>query len=564
MEKAGNFGEFLETRKKMTDVFDVEAILDQQVDKTKVNSDEGVEKIKEALSSSEKREENDNSRRDSYERERRRSGEKEREKDRTRDRSRERRHRSRSPRDRERDRRRRSGSNSDRNRSRRERSRDRYRSSRRDRSADRNSRSRSPRRSSRDEEKDRSREREGKRSPSNNEDKPVELSIPKVDVEAITKERDALKRKKEIEELTKDQRTIFVGQLTKKVQERDLERFFGQIGKVKSVIMLRDKFTGAHKGFAYVEMEDLEHVPNALLFNNVVPDFQKFPILVKASEAEKNFLARKDPFTKQLEGPDTRIYIGNIHLSLDENALKAVLEQFGPVESVKLHRDHLGNSKGFAFVKFIRPDSSAIALAALPGLEIAGRALKVGHVSESKTGSTDASGNLNSSFANDGSVNWRLDAEDGGGGLQLNAQSRMQLMAKLAQTAGMTIPIPTLQPPVNSSSVSAATAAAKMVPPVSGIPSRYILIANMFDPATETEPNWDHEIKEDVKEECDSLGGAEQVVVETKKPGGIVFVRMRTIDGATKAANSLNGRYFAGRMITCSFLDEKTYNDMTK
>jgi RNA-binding protein 39 len=549
----------------MTDVFDVEAILDQHVDKTKVNGDETSEKIKETASQ-ERRDDNEDSRRDSKERDRRRSGEKERDKDRTRDRSRERRHRSRSPKDRERDRRRRSQSPSDRNRSRRERSKDRYRSSRRDRSSDRNSRSRSPRRSSRDEEKGRSREREGKRSPSNKEDndKPMELTIPKVDVEAIAKERDAAKRKKEIEELTKDQRTIFFGQLTKKVQERDLERFFGQIGKVKSVIMLRDKFTGAHKGFAYVEMEDLEHVPNSLLFNNVVPDFQKFPILVKASEAEKNFLARKDPFTKQLEGPDTRIYIGNIHLSLDESALKAVLEQFGPVESIKLHRDHLGNSKGFAFVKFIRPDSSAIALAALPGLELAGRALKVGHVSESKTGSTDSSGNLNSSFVNDGSVNWRLDAEEGGGGLQLNAQSRMQLMAKLAQTAGMSFTVPTLQPPVNSTSISAATAAAKMVPPVSGIPSRYILIANMFDPATETEPNWDHDIREDVKEECDSLGGAEQVIVETKKPGGIVFVRMRTMDGASKAANSLNGRYFAGRMITCSFLDEKTYNEMTR
>ena len=82
--------------------------------------------------------------------------------------------------------------------------------------------------------------------------------------------------------------------------------------------MIRDKHSGRHKGFAYVEMADLEDVPNTLVFNNVVPDFQKFPILVKASEAEKNFVARKDPVVATKEGvksgPDCRLYIGNIHV----------------------------------------------------------------------------------------------------------------------------------------------------------------------------------------------------------------------------------------------------------
>lgn len=102
-----------------------------------------------------------------------------------------------------------------------------------------------------------------------------------------------MRKKREIEDLTKDQRTIFVSQLVKKVTEKNLENFFNQIGEVRNIIMLRDKITGHHKGFAYVEMADLDSIPNCLLFNNVVPEFQKFPILVKASEAEKNFLFKK-------------------------------------------------------------------------------------------------------------------------------------------------------------------------------------------------------------------------------------------------------------------------------
>ena len=57
--------------------------------------------------------------------------------------------------------------------------------------------------------------------------------------------------------------------------EVDLRNFFSQLGKVNNIIMIRDKHTGKHKGIGYVEMADLEDVPNCLLFNNVVPEFQK-------------------------------------------------------------------------------------------------------------------------------------------------------------------------------------------------------------------------------------------------------------------------------------------------
>ena len=96
---------------------------------------------------------------------------------------------------------------------------------------------------------------------------------------------------------------MFVSQLTAKITEAHLERFFGELGRVNNVIMIRDKATGRHKGFAYVEMADVDTIPDCLLFNNVVPDFQKFPILVKASEAEKNFNAKKETVVKPVRYP---------------------------------------------------------------------------------------------------------------------------------------------------------------------------------------------------------------------------------------------------------------------
>jgi RNA recognition motif. (a.k.a. RRM, RBD, or RNP domain) len=52
-----------------------------------------------------------------------------------------------------------------------------------------------------------------------------------------------------------------VNQITSKVREKDLKKFFEACGgPVKNVIMLRDKATNRHRGFAYVEMRDLDAV----------------------------------------------------------------------------------------------------------------------------------------------------------------------------------------------------------------------------------------------------------------------------------------------------------------
>lgn len=444
----------------------------------------------------------------------------------------------------------------------RDRDRDRDRDSRRDRDRD----GRSPGRDNSRRERDRSYDR----SNSNRREPPREKS-PEVNREEQRKQR-------EIDDLTKDQRTIFVSQLTKKTTEKNLENFFGQIGKVKNIIMLRDKATGMHKGFAYVEMDDLDTIPNCLLFNNVVPDFQKYAILVKASEAEKNFLAKKDPFSSTYQpepgqnpapgadaaGEDARIYIGNIHISVDENGLRSVLEQFGPTDTVKLHRDHLGNSKGFAFIKFVRAESAKLAMTTLPGQELVGRPLKVGPVIDHKLASTMANFTSIDDSLQGASGNWKLDADDAGSGMILNSSSRVMLMAKLGEKAGIEVPLP---PQMNQMApiipAIIPTNATPSIPMITGAPTVNLLVRNMFDPATETEPEWDLDIKEDMLEECSKFGQVEHVHVEKYKPGGIVVLKFRTMDAANRAAMSLNGRFFAGRMITVTFIDEITFNQLT-
>lgn len=381
-------------------------------------------------------------------------------------------------------------------------------------------------------------------------------------------EREATKRQREIDDLTKDQRTIFIGQLTRKVGERELENFFGQLGKVRSVIMLRDKHSGAHKGFAYVEMADLEQIPNCLLFNNVVPDFQKFPILVKASEAEKNFAAKKEPAPapQAVVDPETRLYVGNLNVNLDEAAIKLVLDQYGPTESIKIHRDSTGKSKGFAFVQYVSATSAQMAMSTLGGVELAGRLLRVGPVTDKQASIGPYQPPMTSyTVGGDAADNWKLDADEGSAGMVLNSQNRMMLMAKLGAAAGIEMSVPVPQTIMKSAALpEPAVQFPVVIPPMAGRPSTCLMLVNMFNAAEETEPNWDNDIKEDVTEECAKHGRVEVCKVETRKPGGIVYVRMHSIPAATNAGRALHGRYFAGRQIISSYQDPDAFLELIR
>jgi hypothetical protein len=60
-------------------------------------------------------------------------------------------------------------------------------------------------------------------------------------------------------------------------------------------------------------------------------------------------------------------------------------------------------------------------------------------------------------------------------------------------------------------------------------------------------------------QECSKYGPVEHCHVEKHKPGGLVFLKFSTMEAALQAAMSLNGRLFAGRMITITFMDLALY-----
>jgi RNA-binding protein 39 len=74
----------------------------------------------------------------------------------------------------------------------------------------------------------------------------------------------------------------------------------------------------------------------------------------------------------------------------------------------------------------------------------------------------------------------------------------------------------------------------------------------------ETEPNWDVEIRDDVSEECSKFGKVVHAFVDSNSAGHM-YLKFENVNAATNALNSLNGRWFAQRMIYAEFINEKDY-----
>nr|POF10666.1 isoform 3 of rna-binding protein 39 [Quercus suber] len=80
-----------------------------------------------------------------------------------------------------------------------------------------------------------------------------------------------------------------------------------------------------------------------------------------------------------------------------------------------------------------------------------------------------------------------------------------------------------------------------------GVPSECLLLKDMFDPNDETEPDFELDIKEDVQSEC------------LKNSAGFVYLRFENTQGAVAAQRALHGRWFAGKMITATYMVPQAY-----
>jgi RNA recognition motif-containing protein len=79
---------------------------------------------------------------------------------------------------------------------------------------------------------------------------------------------------------------IYLGRLSRNVSESKIKELFEQFGPVSSIKIIKDKFTGSPKGFAFVEMEDEAAHEAIAALNGTDYDGQK--IIVSEARPREN------------------------------------------------------------------------------------------------------------------------------------------------------------------------------------------------------------------------------------------------------------------------------------
>lgn len=391
---------------------------------------------------------------------------------------------------------------------------------------------------------------------------------------------------REAAEVTRDARTVFVTQLVVRATDSDVRRFFEAVGGVKDVQLIKDK-AGKSKGFGYVEFAELDSVPKALLLNG-----QKFcmkhpgcvcsglPVQVKPSEAEKNYeAAAQTSIAAQL----ARVYLLNVPDTVTDIELTNYFKPYGELVTFKIFNrlDRDPSLKGQAFVQLKTQELAQKAATELASVPLLGQAVKLGTITSGGGVAVSATGE-----------SWEVIDEK-----SISAQDRATLIAQLSNAVqqeavglGATIvpggrgkPKPVVQPPRPPAGAlpTASMPGTGVVPgfpslafPIPGViplpgvvpsvpvglPSRAILLKNMFDPSQETEEGWDLDIAEDVKEECEKHGPVLHVGVQ-KDSSGEVYVLFSTLTGALTAAPAFHGRIFAGKAIEVNFIPENVWRE---
>ncbi|XP_029813851.1 splicing factor 3B subunit 4 [Manacus vitellinus] len=133
--------------------------------------------------------------------------------------------------------------------------------------------------------------------------------------------------------------------------------------------MPKDRVTGQHQGYGFVEFLSEEDADYAIKIMNMIKLYGK-PIRVnKASAHNKNL------------DVGANIFIGNLDPEIDEKLLYDTFSAFGVIlQTPKIMRDpDTGNSKGYAFINFASFDASDAAIEAMNGQYLCNRPITVSY-----------------------------------------------------------------------------------------------------------------------------------------------------------------------------------------
>jgi splicing factor 3B subunit 4 len=168
--------------------------------------------------------------------------------------------------------------------------------------------------------------------------------------------------------------TCYIGNMDSRVNDEILWELFIQCGPVVNVHIPKDKITGEHQGFGFVEFRTEEDAEYAIKIMHMIKLYGK-PIKVNKASQDKR--------TQEV---GANIFVGNLSEEIDEKGLKDIFTTFGVVLSTKIMRDlEAGSSKHYGFVSFDNFESSDEAIKKMNGQYVSGKPIEVSYAYKKDT-----------------------------------------------------------------------------------------------------------------------------------------------------------------------------------